>query len=327
MNIDYPRFLRRLLDACPAAHNGVHPWLFKCARYLHHYHAPDEICAILEEQVANCGRSVEPHEISDAVRNSGACRWQPSGKSSSERRAEWNANPTTTRKHVPKFNPDLAIKTAAQVPVDITPEWLKWHSPVSVNCSVSDFLQSVFEPNENALIFNVYKSQGILWPAEIALDRFSKKHWPEGAWFLCNPVDGLTHFNPRMCKDSRRSEESVTSFRFAVLECDREPKEKWFPIWLKILVSLPLPIVSITDSAGKSAHALVRVECESKQAWDQFKREKLRPLVPLGADDGALSAVRLTRLPGCYRGDRRQELFYLNPDADGTPILQQKAVR
>ena len=124
-----------------------------------------------------------------------------------------------------------------------------------------------------------------------------------------------------MCKDSRRSEESVTSFRYAVLECDHEPKETWFPVWLKILVGLPLPIVSITDSAGKSAHAIVRVRAESKQAWDQFKRETLPPLVALGADNGALSAVRLTRLPGCYRGDRCQQLLYLNPAADGTPIF------
>jgi hypothetical protein len=56
----------------------------------------------------------------------------------------------------------------------------------------------------------------------------------------------------------------VTSWRYAVLECDREPKEIWFGIWLRLLVQLPLPIISITDSAGKSAHALVRVNAEFK---------------------------------------------------------------
>jgi len=127
-----------------------------------------------------------------------------------------------------------------------------------------------------------------------------------------------------MLKDSRRSEESVTSFRFAVLECDQEPKEKWLLIWFKILVQLPLEIVSITDSVGKSAHALVRVSASSKAAWDAIKRSILRPLVALGVDDGALTAVRLSRLPSCYRGDRVQELLYLSPGADGTPIFQQK---
>jgi hypothetical protein len=128
-----------------------------------------------------------------------------------------------------------------------------------------------------------------------------------------------------MLKESRRSEESVSSFRFAVLESDHKPKENWLPVWLKILVQLPLEIISITDSAGKSAHALIRVSATSKANWDGIKRDILRPLVALGADDGALTAVRLSRLPGCYRGDRIQELLYLSPGADGTPIFQQKA--
>ena len=39
----YPAFLQRLLDNCPPAGAGVHPWLFKIARYLHRYHPPEEI--------------------------------------------------------------------------------------------------------------------------------------------------------------------------------------------------------------------------------------------------------------------------------------------
>lgn len=318
---DYPRFLRELLTSCPSAHNGVHPWVFKVARYLHRYHPPEQICSILEQRVADCGRPVETHEIVDAVRNSGSCKWEPSGKNASERRAEWLASPT--RKRVPEFNPELAMRAATRVPVDITPEWLKTRSPFSVSCSTAEFLESIFKPNEKALVFNRYKSQGHLWPTGVSIESFSRQHWTDGAWFLCNPVDGQSHWNSRLLKMSRRSEESITSFKFAVLECDQKPKEKWFPVWLKILVQLPLEIVSITDSAGISAHALVRVACQSKQAWDQFKRETLRPLVPFGADDGALSAVRLTRLPGCYRGDRRQELLYLNPSADSTPIYER----
>jgi hypothetical protein len=318
---DYPRFLRELLGACPEAGAGVHPWLFKVARYLHRYHTPEEICGVLKAHVAGCGRKLEPHEIPDAVANSGPYSWEPSGKTASERRAEWIKNPT--HRVVPAFNPELAIKTAAGIPIEITPEWLRNHSPVSITCSTDEFLQSFFSAGEKALIFSIYKSQGHLWPDQVNIDRWSQIHWPDGAWLLANPVDGLEHFNPRLCKKSRRSKESVISFRYGVLECDQKPREKWRPIWLKILAGLELPIVSITDSAGSSDHAIVRGDCESKEAWDQWKREVLRPLVPLGADDGALSAVRLTRLPGCYRGDRRQELLYLNPAADGTPIFYQ----
>jgi hypothetical protein len=222
---------------------------------------------------------------------------------------------------VPAFQPELAMKIAARVPFDITPEWLKSHSPMSVTCSADEFLSTVFHPQEKALVFSSYRSQGQLWPDK-PLDAFSRLHWTDGTWFLCNPVDGASHFNPRLRRNSRRSLEAVTDWRYAVLESDQEPKETWLPIWLKILVQLPLPIVAITDSAGRSVHALVRVDCASKDAWDAYKCAMLRRVVQLGADDGALSAVRLTRLPHTYRGDRRQELLYLNPEPQSTsPIL------
>ena len=46
-------------------------------------------------------------------------------------------------------------------------------------------------------------------------------------------------------------------------------------------------------------------------------------LVTLGADRGALTAVRLSRLPQAMRGERCQRLLYLNPQPSGVPILNQ----
>ena len=95
--------------------------------------------------------------------------------------------------------------------------------------------------------------------------------------------------------------------------------------WLRCLVQMPLRIASICESGGRSIHALVRVDAESKADWDT-KIKVIKPaLVTLGADPGALSAVRLTRLPQAWRGDRCQRLLYLNPTPDGTPILGQEA--
>ena len=313
--ISYPRFLQYLLDHCPSAGAGVHPWLYKVARYLHRYHTPDEIQVILEARVTGCGRCLEPHEIPDAIRNSGPHAWHPTDKSASQRRAEWIAAPTLTR--VPAFNAEKAAAAASRVPIEITPDWLKEHSPCPVRCSTAEFLRTVFAPTEKALLFCHYRNQGRVYPDEVKLEKFTSIHFVLGAWFLCNPVDGLSHFNPRLNRKSRRSEEALTSFRYAVLECDREPRLQW----LRILAGLHLAIVAITYSAGRSDHALVRADCESKAAWNTFKLEQLRPLVELGADDGALSAVRLTRLPGCFRGDQLQELLYLNPAANGSPIF------
>lgn len=118
---------------------------------------------------------------------------------------------------------------------------------------------------------------------------------------------------------SRRSEESVTAWRYAVLESDEAGADDW----LRCLIQLPLRIASICESGGRSIHALVRVDAASKSDWDAKIRLIKPVLVTLGADPGALSAVRLTRLPQARRGERVQRLLYLNPSPDGVPILER----
>jgi hypothetical protein len=217
------------------------------------------------------------------------------------------------------------IDTANRFSTEITPEWLKARSRESVDVSLEEYLGKIFHrPGERVQLFNRYESQGGVWPnRKVDFLRFSQTAWPEGVWFLCNPVDGLWHFNPRQKKYSKRRQESVTDWRHAVLECDHEPKEFWRPVWLKILVQLSLPILSLIDSGHISIHALIRVPCRTKEEWDHYKAEKLRPLVEIGACDGSLSAVRLTRAPNCWRGMNQQKLLYFNPQADGTPIIRQ----
>jgi hypothetical protein len=105
-------------------------------------------------------------------------------------------------------------------------------------------------------------------------------------------------------------------------------------LWRKVVVSLPLPIAAIYTSGSRSIHALVREQVDSKAQWDAV-RDALRQIVcPLGADAGALSAVRLSRLPFCERAGTRgkdgryikfpkpgkQELLYLNPDPEHSAI-------
>jgi hypothetical protein len=191
-----------------------------------------------------------------------------------------------------------------------------------IDLSAEDYLRAILVDGEHTVIFDRCDSSGWLWPGGINLNWLAEAHRADGVMFLGNPVDGQRRLNPRTGNISRRSEENLTSFRYAVLECDLAPREIWRPVWLKILVSLPLPISSIVFSAHRSDHALIRTGATSKEEWNAFKRQHLLPLVELGADLGALSAVRLTRLGNAYRGDALQELLYLNPAADGTPIFQ-----
>jgi hypothetical protein len=200
-------------------------------------------------------------------------------------------------------------------------QFLASRSAVTPHEITSDgFLRALYGADEKILAFTVYESQGqALWPdCGASLPSGGK----DGVWFLVNPVDGRYRRNPRQGnKPSRRSQESVTAFRFAVLESD----EADLTDWLKCLVQMPLPIAAIYESGGRSIHALVQVNAQTKDAWDD-KMRRIKPhLITLGADPGALTAVRLSRLPQAERGERLQKLLYLAPNPTGIPIIEKPA--
>jgi hypothetical protein len=228
----------------------------------------------------------------------------------------------------PAFLPEYARKFVERVPKEVGADWLRKRSPVTVPylLTPAEFLFAAYEMGDQVLVFSDYRSQGQeLWQKySFKVERgdlasFVRGH-SDGIWFLANPVDGKEHFNERQQKMSRRSEESIKAFRYAVLESDCQPVNQW----LKILVQLPLPIVSITHSGKKSLHALVRIDANSKVSWDQTIRAIKPKLIYLGADENALTAVRLTRLANCYRGERLQELLYLDPTPTDDPIWREE---
>ena len=121
------------------------------------------------------------------------------------------------------------------------------------------------------MIFDVFSSQGQgVWihdglpydARELDCFRVGK---PCGVWFLVNPVDGEPHLNDNG-HESTRSAANVTSWRYLLVESDHaEPFD-----WLAALVQMPLPIAAIYTSGGRSIHALVRVDAESKRHWDEI---------------------------------------------------------
>ena len=249
-----------------------------------------------------------------------------------------------------------------QRPVKIGPRWLAQRSLVDpVGLTPGRFLDEVLLTGDKALVFTSERSQGqyIYWRAQDV----ERRGWYElgdrkgqparkvggmdetpraivsarcGVWWLGQPVDGQWH--PSGEKFSRRSAASVASWRHMVVESDEEGIED---AWLNLLVQMPLRIVALYTSGGRSVHALVRVDAQSKANWDLL-RDYLKPvLTRMGADKGVFSAVRLTRLPGCLRRGkegreggyqpfpepRLQRLLYLNPLADWTPIQSLPVLR
>ncbi|MBL9115532.1 MAG: hypothetical protein JNJ83_11050 [Verrucomicrobiaceae bacterium] len=231
-----------------------------------------------------------------------------------------------------------------------------------------DFFDALYADDEKVLVFDNYYSQGdyLYWVGKANSYRLSQERGVKavksplvntgknGVWYLCNPVSGQWepkeqrtvwkhvprgHHGPPHVQTvpgewSRRHWPCVTSWRYAVLESDTAPED----LWIKALYKLPLPIVAIYSSAGKSLHALLRIDAGSKLEWDLCMRGKndgvkgrsaslIHAVCPLGGDPNALTGVRLTRLPNAFREGsmnaerkwqryqqpRLQELVYLNP--------------
>lgn len=243
---------------------------------------------------------------------------------------EWHPNGEWDRPPKPSYQPDKLEQVAAKLPESVDAEYLEARSKFTCwNRSPAGVLAKLYQPGEKILVFTSWESQGQeSWIHTGtngnfgALDRYRRGF--EDVWFLSNPVDGQYHWNPRQEKDSRRSEESITSWRYAVVESDEADPE----LWLRALVQLPLFVSAIYESGGRSIHALVRIDADSKAEWDQSVRGELLPvLATLGADPGALTAVRLTRLPNCRREKtgKLQRLLYLDSDPDGEPICRKPA--
>lgn len=259
----------------------------------------------------------------------------------------------------PPYNPQRLADFAARCPVAVTLDWLAARSPVPVPAeheqgveTAAAFLDALYPTGSRLLVFLKQFSQGDFLheagrgsfrlaaaPAVRAVSSRLPAGAGEGVWWLVQPVNGTWQANPNN-RDAagnvqlgRRHAACVTSWPYLVLESDEAPAD----LWLRALVQLPFPIVAAYTSGGRSVHALVRVNADSKAAWDALRDDLLPIVCPLGADAGALSAVRLSRLPGCLRHGKRdregklhrydspqlQRLVWLNPAAPAVPILDQ----
>lgn len=238
--------------------------------------------------------------------------------------------------------------------------WFRRRSAVDVErVETGEFLNHLYQPGERVLIFTDQRSQGdFLWvasgPALVAANATGGDEGPEqklrggfrlsqdrnlravasalpkgskdGVWFLVQPVTGLWAVKADTTieqgersvqgKWTRRSQQNVTAWRYFVLESD----ELDAALWGRVLANLSMPIAAIYTSGGRSIHALVKFEVGSKALWDLLRNQIRQLVCPIGADPAALTAVRLSRAPGCKRGDRMQELLYLNPNPDHRPL-------
>jgi len=276
-----------------------------------------------------------------------------------------------------RFSFDVEALRRVQHPgVAVSQRWLFERSLSDVRYVDSgNFLRAIFAPGERVLTFANERCQGewgyvvgrgwlklngewgpekkprerVPFPAAgkfVSGEGAGPRTGKLGVWYLCQPVDGLWHYSEDG-RWTRRSWRSVTSWKHMVLESDEAPAD----LYLNWLVQQPLPIVAIYTSAGKSVHALLRFEgVKSKAAWDAIKDMVMPYFSKVGVDWKTLTAVRLTRLPCCWREGkmerdldpdtgkrreryvryekpRRQRLLYMNALAEPVPIMDLPQLR
>lgn len=181
-----------------------------------------------------------------------------------------------------------------------------------------DFLEAVFKPEEYVAITSRLNDPGRPYRVGSRAEWVNGMKSVEGIFYLSNPVDGQVRKNADE-RWSLRSETNLTDFRHMVLESDKADAL----LWIRAMAQVPLPIVSIVSSGGKSIHVLVCWGSASKAAFLADLDKIKSGLVRYGADPYAMTAVRLTRLPGGMRGDRQQKLLFLDPKAEALPVVRR----
>lgn len=305
-----------LLHPCPAPGEGRNVWILKSAYTCRRAGLPAEKTLTLIKD--NLTRAPRPGEIERAIAKAYCINK--------------DKVPRVTATVQASYDPVELRRVAGQIG-KFGREELRKKSPILTDISAFDFLTHLYAPAERVFLTDQFTSrEGVIWarhydiqrPDKAELDFLRVPGSGNGVWFLANPITGEPLQLDRLKSPGNplgmtvRAEENLTDFRYMVLESDHAPEE----LWIKALVQAPVPIVSIVTSGGASLHALVRVNARNKEQWEKIKGLIAPRFVTLGADPGAITAVRLTRLPGCYRAEKGQwqELLFLNPTAIGKPI-------
>lgn len=122
-----------------------------------------------------------------------------------------------------------------------------------------------------------------------------------GVWIRVNPIE------PASAGQRGISDKNITTYENALIECDTMP----IKAQMAKIEELQLPCKAITYSGGKSVHAIVRVDGRSiadyKEKVKWLQDYCLEHDFPIDVQNKNPS--RLTRLPGCQRGDKQQILI------------------
>lgn len=189
--------------------------------------------------------------------------------------------------------------------------------------------EALFKPDEGVAVVTKVNDVGVPWGCdEVRTPAEWRKYFNSGKTIRCK-AGGWWRVNPMNPKGGSGKhgtikDEDVISHRYCLLENDKLPID----VQLSLLARLPLPLVSLVDSAGKSLHAFCRLDCPDKPAFKEKATLLLQDLHNrFGFDLVNTNPSRMSRLPDGWRdikrregSDGRQAVLYLcdyNTEAKG----------
>lgn len=303
-----PSRFSEALRSCPRSGAGVHSWILSCAN----------LAAIAGVSPADAERDIlqaMTRPPSPAAEVGAAVR-----KAYAEHKPGMTFTPRTIAPAKPKPRPMTAAAFIARGDGATEADWFE-ASPVRIDWEpgpkdAAHLLRVLYRPWEHVFCGERYGGADGVRMAADWIAAFDDGR-PVPPHFIPNPLTGREHPLPGG-KLSKRGDSAVAGFLYAVAEFDGLSKPEQLAFWWGFRTA---PIVALIDSGGKSVHAILRVECETRADWEREIEGKLFPrvLVPLGCDPQCRNEARLSRLPGHYRAEKGawQRLLYLNPE--GTP--------
>lgn len=358
---------RLLIASCPEAVSGQggHSATFRvaCALVWGYGLSPEEAMPLLMEYNGRCQPRWSQGELWHKLRSAlEASHTQPRGHllNGTADKGELPSYEAPKKKERVRFDLE-ALRRAQNPDWKVDADFLRARSPLDPRkVSSGQVLDLLYAPEDRVMVFTSMASYGdfMRWRGRWYALGKSPEHKAkpaqaipeqtrEGMIWLIQPVDGQWHPVTGRPQLSRRTQRSIVSYPYLLLESDEAPAE----LWLNMVARLPLAVRAIVTSGGRSVHALVHVGCETLSQWRECMEVCRDTLAALGCDGQALSNPSVNmRLPNAMRegkmvtkyrdgqpvldgrgkperelrryegGPVKQRLLYLNPQAPAKPI-------
>ena len=297
-----PPHVQAKIGPMPVPGGGLHGWIFKAARELHHHYQPGAVFQILRDLTNHCDRVVPDREIRDAVENSA-----PSGLpvhrsyimagGTSPKRTDWPEADTSLIQSIFESTPRARERlTAASSHTDFGNDPGQYVPAGIAQLFPGDPLLCAGEEN-----YSMRCRPRSEWGTQLASMQFIVPSPMIAEW-------GLNQNGER----STRCLNNTGPRRHLVIEFDDASPDEQAAFHIHLAQRILL--VAVVHSGGKSLHGWYYVKGLAETEVKEFMRYAAR----LGADHHTLVRCQPVRMPGGMRrsGFRsvRQEILFLNPE-------------